>query len=40
MPGHGILHLTDEGGAIRQISEPESDPYWPAYARAMREGWS
>ncbi len=40
MPGHGILHLTDEGGAIRQITEPESDPYWPAYARAMREGWS
>ena len=24
---------------VRAISEPEPDPYWPAYERAVREGW-
>jgi hydrogenase maturation factor len=40
MPGYGTLHLTKPSGAIEQLTEPRSDPYWPAYERAMREGWS
>lgn len=37
--GHGTLWLTEPGGEITQWTEPEPDPYWPAYARAVREGW-
>ena len=39
MPGRGVLHLTDNDGAIHQLFEPERDPYWKAYERAMSEGW-
>jgi hydrogenase maturation factor len=40
MRGHGVLHLTEPDGAIRQLTEPEADPYWPAYQRAIGERWS
>jgi hydrogenase maturation factor len=35
----GKLWLTEEDGRVRQLSIPESDPYWAAYGRARREGW-
>jgi hydrogenase expression/formation protein HypE len=36
--GDGRLQLwTPEG--LRTLSEPEPDPYWPAYQRALDEGW-
>ena len=37
--GSGRLWLTEPGGGVRTIEAPEPDPYWPAYARAVREGW-
>ncbi|MGH7740835.1 MAG: AIR synthase-related protein [Candidatus Eiseniibacteriota bacterium] len=40
MKGRGVVHLTGADGEIQQLTEPEADPYWPAYERAMREGWS
>lgn len=39
MRGHAVVHLTGADGVIQQLTEPESDPYWPAYERAVREGW-
>lgn len=38
--GAGKLWLTAADGAVRSIEEPEADPYWAAYARAVAEGWS
>ena len=40
MPGHGRLWLTGGGGEVAVVDQPQPDPYWPAYARAVREGWS
>jgi hydrogenase maturation factor len=40
MPGDGALWLTDEDGAVHRHTEPQPDPYWAAYARAIAEGWS
>jgi hydrogenase expression/formation protein HypE len=37
--GAGNLRLATAGGAS-VLSEPEPDPYWPAYQRAVDEGWS
>ena len=37
-PG-GKLWLTELDGRVRSLSIPESDPYWAAYGRAVREGW-
>ncbi len=39
MRGNGVLYLTEPDGAVRRITAPEPDPYWPAYERALREGW-
>ena len=39
MSGSGILWLTEAGGGVRKLDAPEPDPYWPAYDRAVREGW-
>ena len=39
MKGDGALWLTESDGAVRRITAPEADPYWPAYERALREGW-
>jgi len=38
--GHGKVWLTAPDGRVRAIAEPEPDPYWPAYRRAVSEGWS
>lgn len=38
MAGSGILWLTEES-SVRKLDAPEPDPYWPAYDRAVREGW-
>jgi hydrogenase expression/formation protein HypE len=38
--GAGALLLTERDGEVRTFTEPEPDPYWDAYARAVREGWS
>lgn len=39
MTGNGLLWLTESGGGVRKLDAPEPDPYWPAYDRAVREGW-
>ena len=38
--GRGLLWLTEADGRVETLKEPEPDPYWPAYERAIREGWS
>jgi hydrogenase expression/formation protein HypE len=38
--GSGRLWLTTADGTVRTLDRPEPDPYWPAYARAVRDGWS
>jgi len=40
MRGSGKLRLTPAEGEVGILERPEADPYWPAYARAVREGWS
>jgi hydrogenase expression/formation protein HypE len=40
MTGDGALWLSEGSGPVRKITTPEPDPYWPAYARAVREGWT
>jgi hydrogenase expression/formation protein HypE len=39
VPGSGRLLLREPSGEVRTITDPEPDPYWPAYERAVREGW-
>jgi len=39
VPGSGKLRVSEPSGAVRVIAEPEPDPWWPAYARAVKEGW-
>ena len=39
MRGHAALWLTGLDGKIRKLDEVPADPYWSAYARAVREGW-
>jgi len=39
MAGGGQLWLTLPDGSVEKITEPRPDPYWPAYERAVREGW-
>jgi hydrogenase expression/formation protein HypE len=38
--GSGRVWLTASDGQVRTIEKPEADPYWAAYDRALREGWS
>jgi hydrogenase maturation factor len=40
MAGHGKLWLTEPSGKIGTLEAPQPDPYWPAYERAIKEGWS
>lgn len=40
MRGNGTLWLTEADGRVVQLREPEPDPYWAAYERAVREGWN
>jgi hydrogenase maturation factor len=37
--GDGTLWLTVADGRVERVTTPEPDPYWPAYDRAVREGW-
>jgi hydrogenase expression/formation protein HypE len=37
--GSGRLWLTTPDGSVRTLTAAEPDPYWPAYDRAVREGW-
>jgi hydrogenase maturation factor len=39
VPGAGIVWMTEPDGKVTRIAESQPDPYWPAYARAVREGW-
>jgi hydrogenase expression/formation protein HypE len=39
VPGGGVLRLAGPDGATSVLAEPRPDPYWPAYARAVAEGW-
>ena len=39
IPGSGRLLLREPSGGVCVLTEPEPDPYWPAYERAVREGW-
>ncbi len=38
--GSGKLWLRAADRTVRAITEPEPDPYWAAYRRAVQEGWS
>lgn len=37
--GSGALWLTESDGAVAKMLEPEPDPWWAAYERAVSEGW-
>jgi hydrogenase expression/formation protein HypE len=37
--GSGALRLSGPGGGTSILTEPQADPYWPAYQRAVEEGW-
>jgi hydrogenase expression/formation protein HypE len=39
VPGSGALRLAEPGGGTSLLTEPQPDPYWPAYQRAIDEGW-
>lgn len=39
VPGAGIVWMTEPDGIVTRIGETRPDPYWPAYAKAVREGW-
>ena len=38
--GAGAVWITEADGRVVKLTEPLADPYWDAYARAVREGWS
>lgn len=38
--GDGRVWLTEPDGSVTSLREPLPDPYWPAYARAVREAWT
>jgi hydrogenase maturation factor len=40
VPGSGRMLLREPSGEVRTITDPEPDPYWPAYERAVSEGWT
>jgi hydrogenase expression/formation protein HypE len=37
--GAGALRVVERDGRERTFAAPEPDPYWPAYGRAVSEGW-
>jgi hydrogenase maturation factor len=39
LPGAGTLRLKEPDGTTLTVAAPEPDPYWPAYERALAEGW-
>lgn len=38
--GAGIVWMTEPDGKVTRIAGTQPDPYWEAYARAVREGWT
>lgn len=40
LAGHGKLWVGEDNGRPSTYDSPLPDPYWPAYERALREGWS
>ena len=38
--GNGMVWLTSTDGQVAKLREPRPDPWWDAYARGLREGWS
>lgn len=40
VPGAGTVWVTEPDGRVTRIAETQPDPYWEAYARAVREGWA
>ncbi|MEO5987309.1 MAG: AIR synthase-related protein [Candidatus Eisenbacteria bacterium] len=39
MPGSGRLWVSEANGQVTPFDHMQPDPYWDAYARALREGW-
>ena len=39
LEGNGRLWIAEADGKVTTLDAPPADPYWPAYARAVREGW-
>jgi len=39
MRGNGRLWVTEASGEVTVFDAVQPDPYWDAYARAVREGW-
>ena len=39
LPGHGKLWVAEPDGGVSTFDAPKPDPWWPAYDRAVREGW-
>jgi hydrogenase maturation factor len=37
--GDGRLWLTEADGVVSHLARAEPDPWWPAYRRAVAEGW-
>lgn len=40
VPGTGIVWMTEPDGKVTRVAGTQTDPYWEAYARAVREGWT
>ncbi len=40
VPGKGTVWMTEADGRVTRIAESRPDPYWEAYAKAVREGWT
>ena len=40
LAGHGRLWVAEADGSVTTHDAPLPDPWWPAYDRALREGWS
>lgn len=38
--GAGTVWMTESDGNVTRIAGTRPDPYWEAYARAVREGWT
>ena len=39
LPGKGKLWVAETDGGVSTFESPPPDPWWPAYDRAVREGW-
>jgi len=39
LPGKGKLWVAEPDGGVSTFDAPQPDPWWPAYDRAVREGW-